>query len=66
MRIVERIEEQVGALSDAEYAEFREWFLSRDAEAWDAQFAADVQSGKLDALGEAARRAHALGKTTEL
>ncbi len=64
LRIVERIEEQISTLSDAEYADLREWFLKREWEAWDAKFAADVRAGKLDALGEAARRAHASGKTT--
>jgi len=66
MRKIELIEEQIEALSDAEYAEFRNWFLDRDWETWDSKFEKDVRAGELDTLGEAARRAHAAGKTTKL
>jgi hypothetical protein len=37
-----------------------------DAEIWDRQFEADVQSGKLDELAECAVRDHASGLSTEL
>jgi hypothetical protein len=62
---VKSIEEQIATLSEHEYAELREWFLKRDAAAWDAKFEADVLAGKLDSLGEAARQAHASNKTTK-
>lgn len=66
MRKLEEIEEQVRNLSGAELAEFRRWYAEFDANSWDRQFEADVQSGKLDALGEAARRARREGKSKEL
>ena len=56
VQLLGHTDEQITTLSDAEYAEFREWFLNLDAEVWDAKFAADVQAGKLDALSAAARR----------
>lgn len=66
MSKVEQIEKQIRELSEAEYEELRDWFLARDWELWDAKFEADVQAGRLDALGEAARRDHASGKSTKL
>lgn len=66
MRKVEEIEEQIRNLSGAELAEFRKWYSEFDGEAWDRQIEADVKAGKLDALGEAARRARREGKSTEL
>ena len=45
---------------------FREWFLTYDAEEWDQQIEADVQSGKLDALADAAIADHKAGRTQEL
>lgn len=66
MRKVEEIEEQVRNLSTAELAEFRKWYAEFDAQAWDKQLEADVKAGKLDALGETARRARREGKSKEL
>lgn len=66
MRKLEEIEEQIRKLSGSEMVEFRKWYSEFDAQAWDRQFEADVKAGKLDALAEAARRAHAEGKSTKL
>lgn len=66
MHKVEEIEEQIRNLSGAELVEFRKWYAEFDTQAWDRQFEADVKAGKLDALGEAARRARREGKSTEL
>ena len=66
MSKVEEIEEQIRNLSGVELAEFRKWYAEFDAQAWDRQIEADVKAGKLDALGEAARRARREGKSTEL
>ena len=65
MRKLEDIEEQIRNLSGTELAEFRKWYAEFDAQAWDAQFEADVKAGKLDKLAEAARKAHKEGKSTE-
>jgi hypothetical protein len=66
MRKVEEIEAQIRNLSGTELVEFRKWYAEFDAQAWDRQFEGDVTAGKLDALGEAARRARREGKSKEL
>ena len=63
---VERIEEEVLALSPEELAQFRAWFLEHDWAAWGGQFECDVQAGRLDDLARKALRDHATGKTTPL
>jgi hypothetical protein len=63
---VERIEQDVRALSPEELAKFRAWFLEYDWAAWDRQLERDVQAGKLDTLADKALRDHAAGKTKPL
>jgi hypothetical protein len=63
---VEEIEAQIRSLSGSELVEFRKGYAEFDAREWDRQFEADVGAGKLDALGEAARRARREGQSTEL
>lgn len=66
MSKVEKLEQQVQSLSPEELAQFRAWFLEFDWAAWDAQVAADVRAGKLDALAEKALREHSNRKTSRL
>jgi hypothetical protein len=66
MSKVEAIEQQIKKLSPAELAAFRAWYVAFDAEAWDRQFEADVQTGKLDALADKALRAHSSRQSTKL
>lgn len=66
MEKVEKVEREVQGFSAEEIAKFRQWFATFDAEAWDHQFEADVNVGKLDALADRARRDHAAGKSTKL
>jgi hypothetical protein len=66
MSKVEKIEQEVQALSPAELAEFRAWFLAYEWAAWDRQLERDVQAGRLDDLAEKALRDHAAGQTTPL
>ena len=66
MSRIENIESQITQLSSAELAVLRKWFAEFDASAWDRQFEADVNSGKLDALAERALGDHAAGRSTEL
>ncbi len=66
MSRLERIESQIGELSAAELAALREWFMEFDASAWDQQFEADANAGKLDSLAEKALRDHAAGRSKEL
>jgi hypothetical protein len=63
---VEKIEQDVQALSPDELAQFRVWFLEYDWAAWDRQLERDVQDSRLDELAGKALRAHAAGKTTQL
>ncbi len=66
MSKVEKLEQEVQALSPEELAQFRAWFLEYDWAAWDRQFERDVQAGKLDDLAQKALRDHAAGKTSPL
>ena len=66
MSTVAEIESAVSRLSREELAAFREWFQEFDAEAWDRQFAEDVQAGRLDALGQEALRDLREGRCTDL
>ena len=63
---VEKIEQDVQALSPEELAQFRAWFLEYDWAVWDHQLELDVQAGRLDQLADQALRDHAAGKTTRL
>lgn len=63
---IEEIERQIAELSPQEFAELRAKFADLDAAAWDAQLVRDVADGKLKALADAARRASAEGKSTDL
>jgi hypothetical protein len=63
---IEKIEQEVQALSPEELAQFRAWFLEYDWAAWDCQIERDSQAGRLDDLATKALRDHAAGKTTPL
>ncbi len=63
---VESIEQQVASLEPEELATFRQWFFSFDADAWDERIAADIESGRLDSLADAALEQHRGGKTKAL
>lgn len=63
---VEKIEQDVQALSLDELAQFRAWFLEYDWAAWDRQVEHDVQAGRLDDLAKKALRDHEAGNTTPL
>lgn len=54
---IERLQAEIEALSDQEFAQLRDWFADRDWELWDRQLEADLAEGKLDFLIEEARRA---------
>ena len=52
MSKVEKIEQDVSALSSTELDAFRKWFIEFDAEAWDRQIEEAIQAGKLDDLAD--------------
>ena len=66
MSKVESIERDIQKLSGDELADFRQWFTTFDAEAWDSQFEDDVRAGRLDQHAEWALCDHAAGKSTQL
>jgi len=66
MSRLEQVEAEIQRMSPEELDEFRAWFASFDAEAWDRQFEADAVSGKLDRLADAALREHEAGRSTKL
>lgn len=63
---IEKIEDEIRALSPEELAAFRKWFREFDAEAWDREIKADARAGKLDALADAALKAHRAGRSSPL
>lgn len=63
---VEKIEQDVQALSPQELAQFRAWFLEYDWAIWDHQIQRDVEAGRLDDLAAKALRDHKAGKTTPI
>ena len=63
---IEKVESEITQMSAEELDAFRAWFAEFDADAWDRQFEADVQAGKLDHLAAEAMREYQAGLTTEL
>lgn len=66
MSTLESIEQQVAQLDPEQLAQFRDWFLEFEADAWDRQIALDAKAGKLDALAKKALNDHQAGRTTSL
>ena len=66
MSTVQDIEMAIGQLDDRSLWQLSGWFEDYLAEKWEKRFATDVQSGKLDKLGEAADRAFEQGKCRPL
>ncbi len=64
--LVEKIEEEVAALSDDELRSFRSWFVEFDAANWDRQFASDATNGRLDELAAEALAHYGSGKAKPL
>jgi len=63
MSKVEKIEQDVQALSPEELAQFRAWFLEYDWAVWDRQIERDSEAGRLDDMAAKALRDHAAGKS---
>lgn len=66
MSRVENIEGQVKSLNSDELKVFRDWFAKFDADVWDAEFEADVKSGKLRDRVARALRDHEAGRSSRL
>ncbi len=63
---VDKIEQEICALTPDELVVFRQWFRQYDSDEWDRQIEEDVRAGKLDGLAEEALAAHKSGKSKEL
>lgn len=63
---VQELENAVAQLSAEELAKFSTWFEEYTADAWDREFEADVQAGKLDALGKEADQDFEAGRCKPL
>ena len=66
MTKIEKLERDVSDLTPQELAQFREWFATFDAAAWDEQLEADAKAGKLDSLADAALAEHRAGRSRKL
>jgi len=66
MKNLDRIEQQIQALSPEELAAFRTWFLEFDWAAWDRQLERDSVDEKLDHVIDTARAEHEAGHTKPL
>jgi hypothetical protein len=66
MSTVQDIESAIQRLDDRSLGQLSDWFEDYLAEKWEKRFAADVQAGKLDKLGEAADSAFGRGKCRPL
>jgi major membrane immunogen (membrane-anchored lipoprotein) len=66
MLTMKELEQAVSSLPREELARFREWFDEFDAKAWDKQLEADVKTGKLNKITEAANSDYRAGKAKEL
>ena len=66
MKTIEEIEDAIRNLPREDLALFRDWFASFDAEAWDRQFEADVEAGRLDSLADEALSELREGRCTDL
>ena len=66
MTKLEKIEESVAALSDAELKRFAAWFDEYQWGRWDRQLEDDVTAGQMDALADQALADFAAGRTRPL
>lgn len=57
MSAVQEIEPAIQRLDDGALGQLSSWFEDYLAAKWEQRFAADVQAGKFDKLGDAADRA---------
>jgi len=60
------IESAVSSLSKEELAAFSAWYEEFIADAWDAEFEADVRAGRFDKLGAEAEEDFKAGRCTPL
>lgn len=66
MTNIAKIQEEILALSEADYRQLRQWFSELDWNEWDRQIEEDSNAGKLDFLILEAREAEEKGTLKKL
>ncbi len=66
MTKVEKLEQEIQALSAKELTSFRAWFAAFDAAVWDEQIEDDAKAGRLDRLADTALADHRAGRSRKL
>ena len=66
MTKLEKIEQEIAALSRDEIFKLGDWFRALHADLWDAQIEEDAKAGRLDKLVNQARADIAAGKVRAL
>lgn len=66
MTKLEKIEQEIAALSDGDRRKLAQWFAEFHADLWDRQIESDYEAGRLDELIGDARRELAEGKSRPL
>jgi len=66
MQTVMEIEDAIGQLPEAEMFKLIERLETKAGDAWDRQFGADIQAGRLDAVAQQAIREHRAGQSSIL
>ena len=63
---LERLQQEIAALTPDELAAFRDWYRAFEDDAWDRQMQDDAAQGRLDAAAADALTAHRQGRTRPL
>jgi hypothetical protein len=66
MTKLEKIEQDISALSPADVRKLADWLEEYKADLWDRQIEADAKAGKLDKLAQQALADHKAGLTKPL
>ena len=65
MTRMQKLEQEIGKLTQSELSAFRKWFVNCDSDQWGGQIEEDALSGKLDRPAQKALADHKAGKTSE-
>ena len=63
---LERLQQEIAAMSPEELAAFDAWYLAFGADAWDRRMQRDAESGALDDAAKQALDAHRHGRSRPL
>ena len=63
---LERVQQEIAAMTPEELAAFDAWYLAFEADAWDRRIERDVASGRLDEAAQRALAAHRRGRSGPL